>query len=366
MTEIEKSSSQLVPWLRSAAQQGASDVHFVAGHPPMLRLHGRLLALDTEPLTPDTLAHELSLLCPADSFSEFERNKNIDFALQLEFDGQTQRFRANFFISGRLMGACIRVIPDKIPSFQWSGFPRNVADRLTGFRNGLVVVAGVTGAGKTTTLAMLINLLNNAGDYRIITIEEPIEYVFPQSSGSLVTQRQVGVDVASFSDGLKYGLRQDPDIILVGEIRDRETAQMALSAAETGHLVFTTLHSRDAKGTISRLCDLFPQSVQTEVRAQLAMSLRAVVNQHLLPGANEGDARQLALEILYNTSPISAAIRFGKIESIENNILTGRSSGMVTLDESLKRLLGAGKISHETAERFVSDQSFLHRSSQPR
>jgi twitching motility protein PilT len=222
-----------------------------------------------------------------------------------------------------------------------------------------VLISGVTGSGKTTTLAMIINLLNQESGYRIITVEDPIEYLFPTNTRSIVTQREVGQDVASFADGLKYGLRQDPDVILVGEIRDRATAQMALSAAETGHLVLSTLHTRDAKGAISRYVDFFPQSVQSEIRSQLSIGLRAVVSQHLLPSREENAKRELALEILFNNAPIASAIRFGKIESIDTNIQTGRSDGMLTLDESLKRLLQAGRISHETASRFVTDKNLL-------
>jgi twitching motility protein PilT len=208
---------------------------------------------------------------------------------------------------------------------------------------------------------MLINKLNLAGGYRIITIEEPIEYLFPRVPKSVVTQREVGVDVSTFADGLKYGLRQDPDVMLVGEIRDRETAQIALSAAETGHLVLSTLHTRDAKGAISRFVDLFPQMVQHEIRAQLAMGLRSVVSQHLLPSAQPGTKRHLALEVMFNNSPIASAIRFSKLESIDNCILTGRAAGMITLDESVRRLLLANKIDRQTAEHFVSDISLLDR-----
>src|SRR5207302_4108320 len=187
-----------------------------------------------------------------------------------------------FFVAGQL-AACIRVVPADIPDFEWAGFPVELAERLAFARDGLVIVTGATGAGKTTSLAMIVNLINQAGGYRIITVEEPVEYLFPKAPHSLVTQREVGGDVTSFANGLKYGLRQDPDVVLVGEIRDRETAQMALSAAETGHLVYTTLHTRDAKGAITRFADLFPQDVQPDVRALLAMSLRAIVSQRLLP-----------------------------------------------------------------------------------
>jgi twitching motility protein PilT len=208
---------------------------------------------------------------------------------------------------------------------------------------------------------MIINLLNQEGGYRIITVEEPIEYVFPRVANSIITQREVGDDVSSFADGLKYALRQDPDVMLVGEIRDRETGQMALSAAETGHLVFSTLHTRDAKGAISRYGDLFPQNAQSEVRAQLAMSLRAVVSQHLLPSQQDGAKRVLALEIMFNNAPNASAVRSGKFESIDTNILTGRKDGMITLDESVRRLLEAGKITRAIANRFVTDKRILSR-----
>jgi twitching motility protein PilT len=242
---------------------------------------------------------------------------------------------------------------------EWAGFPVPLAHRLTQLRDGLVILTGATGSGKTTSLAMIIQRLNRLGGYRIITVEEPVEYLFPREPNSVITQREVGTDVLSFADGLKYGLRQDPDVILVGEIRDRDTAQMALSAAETGHLVFSTLHTRDAKGAISRFPDLFPPEAQPAVRAQLAMSLRAIISQRLLPGVNKGDKRQLALEVMWNTHPIASAIRTNKLESIDNYIQTGRDDGMFTFDESVKQLWRAGKISRAVAEQNVRDMTYL-------
>jgi len=276
-------------------------------------------------------------------------------------DGRAQRFLANVFHSGGHMGACLRIVPAAIPNFAWAGFPGPLAERLASLPDGLVILSGSTGSGKTTTLAMIVNVLNQAGGYRIITVEEPVEYLFPRAANSVVTQREVGTDVATFADGLRSGLRQDPDVILVGEIRDRETAQMALSAAETGHLVFTTLHTRDAKGAFTRFADLFPHDVQKDIRSQLAMSLRAIVSQRLLPGSERGEKRHLALEVLWNTYPIASAIRTGKLESIDNYIMTGRDEGMVSFDESIRQLLKAGKISREVAEQHVRDASYLNR-----
>lgn len=347
----------LESWLVEAAQQGASDLHVVVGHPPMLRLHGLLQPLN-EPLLAGPQISELLQPCLTERIADLlQQERSVDFALALERGEVSRRFRVNVFLSGGELGACFRVIPEVIPSLDWAGFPHDIAQRLTSFLNGMVLVSGVTGSGKTTTLAMLIQMLNQMGGYRIITVEDPVEYIFPRVPGSVITQREVGEDVHSFADGLKYGLRQDPDVILVGEIRDQATGQMALSAAETGHLVFSTLHTRDAKGAISRFADLFPQSVQGDIRSQLSLSLRAVLSQHLLPSTHIDDKRELALEILFVNSAIASAIRTGRLEGIDNNILTGRADGMITLNESIRRLLQAGRISVETAELYVTDRS---------
>lgn len=351
---------QLRGWLAEAVESGASDLHVVADHPPVLRVHGDLRELDqVPPLDGEAVREQLVPLCPQHAMDRFRDDRNVDFAFRLALGDQDRRFRANYFLSGQQMGACFRVIPSAIPDFEWAGFPEELAGQLAHYRNGLVLITGVAGSGKTTSLAMIINLLNQEGGCRIITIEEPIEYVFPKTSHSVVTQREVDLDVHTFADGLKFGLRQDPDVILVGEIRDRETAQMALSAAETGHLVFSTMHTRDAKGAISRYADLFPQPAQREIRSQLSLSLRAVISQHLLPSIQKGEKRVLALEIMFNNTPIASAIRFGKLESIDDNILTHRAKGMLPLDESIRRLLHDGRISRETAERFVSSSARL-------
>ncbi len=300
-------------------------------------------------------------LCPADMLSRLDSETDLDFSFALPADKGGVRFRGNIFRAGGELGACLRVIPSSIPTFEWAGFPVELAERLALLRDGLVFLTGATGSGKTTTLAMIVDLLNQSGGYRILTVEEPVEYVFPWSAGSAVTQREVGRDVPSFADGLKFGLRQDPDVILVGEVRDHLTAQMALSAAETGHLVFTTLHTRDAKGAITRFADLFPQEAQRDIRGQLAMSLRAILSQRLLPGVDPTGKRQLAIEVLWNTHPIASAIRNGKVESIDTYLTTGREDGMISFDESIRQLLRAGKISQSTAEEHIADPTLLKR-----
>jgi twitching motility protein PilT len=353
--------AKLREWLNLAVESGASDLHLIVGYPPVLRLHGDLTELPEVALMATETDASLRPICTAEAFERLLARKNIDFSFELALSGGTNRFRANLFLTGGNLGACFRVVPSSIPDFAWTGFPADLAQRLAFVRDGMVIVTGATGSGKTTTLAMIVNVLNQAGGYRIITVEEPIEYAFPKAADSVVSQREVGADVLTFADGLKYGLRQDPDAILVGEIRDRETAQMALSAAETGHLVFTSLHTRDVKGAITRFADLFPQDVQKEIRAQLAMSLRAIISQRLLSGFERGEKRHLALEVLWNTYPIASAIRFGKMETIDNYLTTGREDGMISFDESVRQLFVAGKISQKVAEQNVSDRSFLYR-----
>lgn len=352
---------QLKQYLLTAAQQEASDLHIVPGAAPTIRRHGELCPIGADALASEETEALLLPTCPQEYRDRLITDRNLDFAFEVADDsGGLHRFRANYFFSGESMGGCFRFIPSRIPDFSWAGFPSDLADRLLALRTGIVLLTGITGSGKTTSLAMLVDAFCRQGSKRVITVEEPVEYVF--SSGphtSIVSQREVGKDVKSFADGLKYGLRQDPDIILVGEIRDRETAQMALSAAETGHLVLSTLHTRDTKGAISRITDLFDTRRQNEIRSQLAFGLRAVICQHLLPSSLAGGKRELALEVLINNTPVSAAIRFGKLESIDTNIQTGGQFGMVSLDESIRRLLADGAISRDTAAQFVSDPLLL-------
>jgi twitching motility protein PilT len=355
------SPTRLRDWLAQAVRSDASDLHLIGGFPPVMRVHGDLTELLEPAVSVEELTPLLRGLLPTEVAARLDTRKSVDYSFDVNLRNRARRFRANVFVAGGQLGACIRVVPADIPEFAWAEFPVELAERLAFARDGLIILTGATGAGKTTTLAMIVNLINQTGGYRIITVEEPVEYLFPKAANSVVTQREVGTDVPTFADGLRSGLRQDPDVILVGEIRDRETAQMALSAAETGHLVFTTMHTRDAKGAISRLTDLFPQEVQSEIRSQLAMSLRAVLSQRLLPGPEHGTKRHLALEVLWNTNPVASALRTGKIESLDNVLLTGRESGMVSFDESVRKLLLAGKITKEVAEQNVRELAVLYR-----
>lgn len=333
----------------------ASDLHIVPGYRPSFRVHGELQESNAEPIDPTHARALIESVLPEEIRSRLNSAKNADCSVALRGPDGPERYRAGVFYSGGQLGACFRHIPSRIPDFDWMGFPRGLAERVVNLMNGLVIITGITGSGKSTTLAAVVDLLNHTGGHRIITVEEPVEYLFPRHANSIVTQREVGTDVDSFFDGLKYGLRQDPDVILVGEIRDPETARMALSAAETGHLIFTTLHTKDAKGAITRFVDLFPHQAQEDVRTQLALSLRYVISQHLLPNAEPGQKRVLALETLKVNDPARVAIKFGKIEAIESAIQTGARDGMMTLDACLQQLVQRSRITPETARVYAKD-----------
>ncbi len=361
MSDVNEATvNPIVLWLTKAIETNSSDLHLACGYPPVLRLNGKLIPIANEAiLTSVRIENVLEPICSHTQRVSFDRELNLDYAVEVEIQNRPNRFRVNLFRSYGAVGACIRVIPNFIPDFSWASFPKELVQRLISFSNGLVLFTGVTGSGKSTSLAMIVELLNKTNGLRILTIEDPIEYRFPRYSNSVVTQREVGRDVSTFADGLRFGLRQDPDVILVGEIRDIDTARMAISAAETGHLVFSTLHTRDAKGAISRYADFFPQQVQNEIRSQLASGVRSVICQRLLPSVVEGEKQELALEIMFNTPAIGAAIRLGKLESIDNYIVTGRAEGMISMDESIKRLLANDRISRVTAECFISDRVLL-------
>jgi twitching motility protein PilT len=388
-------SAELLGLLEGAIECGASDLHLVPGYPATYRVHGEMRVAGADAgsaehpagaegeqigagararraagrqggragkaavLDPAQTRDMVESLVPERSRRLLEQSKNLDCSVSVMHKGVPCRFRASVYLSQGDWCACLRYIPNEIPSLEWLGISEELAQRLVAHRNGLVIITGVTGSGKTATLAALVKLLRQDASHRVITIEEPIEYIHTPGTGGIVTQREVGRDVDSFADGLKHGLRQDPNVILVGEIRDRETAQMALSAAETGHLILTTLHTRDAKGALSRFVDIFPQEAQDDVRSQLAMSLRSVVCQHLLPSTDESGKRVLALEVLHVNQAVQVAIRTGKIEMIESAIQTGKREGMIVLDDDLQRLVKAGRITAETARDYAKDPAAI-------
>jgi twitching motility protein PilT len=352
-------SAELLTLLEAAVDAGASDIHLVPGYRPTFRIHGQMHAAGDGPLDPAQTRQIVESLVPERARERLDDSKNLDCSVSLAHQGVLCRFRASVYLSQGEWCACLRHVPNEIPTLDWLGFPDDLAQRLIAHQNGLVVITGVTGSGKTATLAALVKLIRQDPSKRIITIEEPIEYIHQPMNQGIVTQREVGRDIDSFADGLKHGLRQDPDVILVGEIRDRETAQMALSAAETGHLILTTLHTRDAKGALTRLVDIFPQDAQDDVRSQLAMSLRSVICQHLLPSTDESGKRALALEVLHVNLPTQVAIRAGKIETIESAIQTGKRDGMIMLDEDLQRLVRIGRVLPDVARRFAKDANAI-------
>ncbi len=352
-------SRELLELLEDAIEREASDVHLVPGYPPTFRVHGQLRPAGAVPLTAEHTRRMVESLVPERVRGQLADVKNLDCSVALAHQGVPARFRAGVYLAQGQWCACLRHIPNEIPTFEWLGFPEELAQRLVAHHNGLVIVTGVTGSGKTATLAALVNLVRQDATRRVLTIEEPIEYLHNPGTGAIVTQREVGRDVDSFADGLKHGLRQDPDVILVGEIRDRETAQIALSAAETGHLILTTLHTRDAKGALTRLVDIFPQETQDDIRSQLAMSLRSVVCQHLLPAVGAAEKRVLALEVLHVNQQVQVAIRAGKIETLESALQTGKRDGMIPLDEDLQRLVKAGRIALETARRLAKEPASI-------
>ncbi len=336
-------------------ERGAADLHLVVGYRPVYRVHGGLEPVGDTPLTAEQTAAMIDAILPVSIREMPERPSDCDFSAEIDHTGGSERFRVNLFIHQGQCGACFRRVPVEIPTLEWLGFPTDLADRIVHRTNGLVLFTGITGSGKTSSMAALVNILNDEGGYRIVTIEEPVEYVFPKNERSVVSQREVGADVPTFDSGLRFALRQDPDVILVGEIRDRPTAEMALAAAETGHLVFSTLHTRDAKGAVTRFVDLFPRDSQDDVRTQLSLSLRYVISQHLLPSAVPGERRILALEVMYNNHAVGTAIRSGKIEKLESAIQTGRRDGMITLDDQILRLVKEGRITAEVGSRHAKD-----------
>src|SRR4051794_19362412 len=325
-------------------EHDASDLHLTAGSPPVIRVKGRLVRLsDHEKLTPEQIRTLVYRILSTDQQNVLETRRQIDFSHSIP---GLARFRVNTYFQRASVGAAFRLIPDQIRTLEQLGIPTRLYD-LAEKPRGLVLVTGPTGSGKSTTLASLLDHINNTRHEHILTIEDPIEFLHRHGT-CIVNQREIGLDATSFAEGLRAALRQDPDVILVGEMRDLETVATALTAAETGHLVFATLHTQSAPSTIDRVIDVFPAEQQDQVRVQLASTLQGIVTQNLVPTADHL-GRVAALEILFPDDAVRNLIRQGKIEQIYSVMQTGTGRGMQTMEQSLADLLQRGVISREAA-----------------
>jgi len=330
--------------LRAVVEKGASDLHITTGTPPQLRIDGSLVPLKTAALSPSDTKQLCYSVLTEEQKIQFEKSNEIDLSFGVK---GLARFRANFFVQRGAVAGVFRQIPFRIATFEELGLPPVIA-QLANLNSGLVLVTGPTGSGKTTTLAAMIDKINSEQRYHILTVEDPIEFLHPNKM-SVVNQREVGTDTTSFKDALRYVLRQDPDVVLVGELRDLETMEAALSISETGHLVLGTLHTNSAVQSINRILDAFPAHHQPQVRAQLSFTLQGVITQTLVPNAN-GPGRQMAMEIMIPNPAMRNLIREDKIHQLYSVMQTGQSqSGMQTMNQSLYALLRKGLISREDA-----------------
>jgi twitching motility protein PilT len=341
MSETQASDVEINELLQLAVDEGASDLHLSVGMPPVLRIHGRLRPLDTASLTPEDTERLMKGITSPDHQQKVRERGGTDFGFGF---GKAARFRVSVLKAKGSVGLVLRQIPSKLMSLEQIGLPAQIKELL--FRpRGLVLVTGPTGSGKTTTLACMVNVINEERDCHIITVEDPIEY-YHDHKKSIVTQREIGVDVTDFDEAIVRGLRQDPDVILVGEMRNLETMEAAITAAETGHLVFATLHTTGAARTVDRIVDAFPTNQQEQVRTQLSMSIVAVISQLLLVRTDR-PGRVAAFEIMISTPSIQALIRDNKTYRITSDIQTGAKYGMITLDSHLMGLYQANQISYD-------------------
>jgi twitching motility protein PilT len=340
-------------FLSVVVAQDGSDLHIGEGQPPKMRRHGDVKPIGAEPVTREEAARMLSEICGAQNWTLFEECGDLDFAYEMD---ERSRFRCNFLKQANGYGAVFRLIPTKIATLDQLGIP-TVVKRFGHLRGGLVLVTGPTGSGKSTTLAALIDYINDNFSRHIVTIEEPIEFVHGNKR-SIITQREVPVDCASFPDGLKAALREDADIVLVGEMRDLETISLALTAAETGLLVFGTLHTNNARKTIDRMVDVFPANKQAQARTMLANSLRGVLAQLLLKKA-DGTGRLAVNEILIASPAVSAVIREGATQKLQDVIVSGKGQGMQFMDDAIHARLEAGVVSpHEAFMKAIDKNRF--------
>jgi twitching motility protein PilT len=337
--------------LKTMKQQNASDLHLASGSAPYLRIHGEMVKLNYREVSQEVCQSLIFQILTEKQQELFAENWELDFSYPLPEVG---RFRVNVFMQRNGVAAVFRLIPERVQTVEELGLPNQLLDLLN-VSEGLVLVTGPTGSGKSTTLASLIHSVNMSQPAHIITIEDPIEFVH-NNGQALISQREVSSHTKSFHAALRAALREDPDIILVGEMRDLETISLAVTAAETGHLVLATLHTNSAIKTVDRIIDAFPQSQQGQIRVMLSESLRGIVAQALLP-TTDGEGRVPVVEILVNVPAVANMIREGKIHQIHSVMQTGRSFGMVTFDVAINELIRKGAITKEVGNNFLSRRS---------
>lgn len=337
---------KLIRLLALCEKVNASDLHLKAGHAPVARVNGVLKEIDDEIFDNKTIISYLERILTEHQKEEFGVHQDVDSSFTVD----DHRYRCNAYCDVGGYSLSIRSIKNRLSDFRSLGIPE-VFRQVVRQKSGLILITGPTGSGKSTTLASLINYLNENATAHIITIEDPIEYVY-ESKRCLITQREIGRDASGFSRALHACLRQDPDVILIGELRDLETIQTALSAAETGHLVLSTLHTNSAENSIDRIVDVFPPEQQAQIRTQLSMVLLAVMSQQLVPTVD--GKRALASEVMICNSAIKNIIRSGKTQQITNTLMTSKTTGMYSMDQSLEQLYHAGRITMESYQMYAS------------
>lgn len=341
--------------LRIAKESGASDVHITVGVPPKMRVNGHLITMDFPRLLPPDTRQLLTEIMNEQQIELLETKGEHDMSFSIPNMG---RFRANAYKQRGSVAIALRLVGTQVPSAEVLGLPDSVVD-LYQRKRGLILVTGPTGSGKSTTLAAIIDKINNNRECHVITLEDPIEYLH-QHKLSMVNQREIGLDSQTYANALRAALREDPDVILVGEMRDFETISVAITAAETGHLVLSTLHTIGAASTVDRVIDVFPPHQQQQVRVQLANVLEAVTSQQLIP-RSDGAGRIAAFEVLHANHAVRNLIREGKSHQLMSVMQTNRKLGMIAMDEAIQQLYSAGKIDREMAIQFAQDPDGMER-----
>ncbi|NCD00716.1 PilT/PilU family type 4a pilus ATPase [bacterium] len=352
--------SDIKKLFKLAVEKKASDLHLVVGLPPVLRIDGNLTDINNciekkeekcPTLSNEIIENVIETLLEKEQIEKFYKNKDLDFSLEVS----GERFRGNLSYEKDNLKLVFRVINSKCPSLEEIDMPEITKDLLNS-KQGLILVTGPTGSGKSTTLAAMVDYINKNRSANIITLEDPIEFVF-KPERSIITQRQLGTDMKSFSAGLKHVLRQDPDVIMIGEMRDLETISAAVTLAETGHLILATLHTYSAAQTIDRIIDIFPPHQQGQIKSQLALILKSIISQRLLPKV--GGGRIAARELMIRNDAISNLIREGKVAQIKNIIETSSQEGMISFQKEIKRLYQSDKINEEVAQSQMEDLAML-------